>query len=343
MKTGRGGMRNPDCNMNNRAKPDDWLVFFYTVPSKPVNKRMKIWRRLIKAGALHFKGSVYILPFSDDNLEFFQWLISEINAMGGEGAFVRTGNIETVKNSEIVKLFNQQKDNEYKRIEKELDEIERRLQSIKKGTKSLDGKKLLAQINKLIREFEDARRTDFFDAGYGSLLVKRIEAAYEEIRNIEGFKGKKEKAAEVIIRNIADYRGRTWVTRKKPFVDRIASAWLIKRFIDKKAVFEFIDESDMNDLDDNLLTFDMKDGIFTHIGNLCTYEVILRSFGLKNRELQKIGEIVHEIDIKDGRYRASEAQGVEDILIGIRKTSENDLQVLEKGITVFDMLYASKS
>ncbi len=335
-------MRNPDSNIYNRANPDDWLVFFYGVPSKPVSKRMKIWRRLIKAGSLHFKGSVYILPFSDDNLEFFQWLISEINSMGGEGAFVRAGNIETVRNSEIVQLFNQQKDNEYKLMEKGLDEIERRLQSIKKGTKGLDEKRLLVQMNKIIREFEDAGRTDFFNAGYGGILAGRIEAAHTEIRKIKGFEGKKEKSAEVVIRKIDEYRGRTWVTRKRPFVDRIASAWLIKRFIDKEALFEFVDERDIGGLDDSLITFDVQGGIFTHIGNLCTYEVILRSFGLKNKALQKIGEIVHELDIKDGRYRASEAQGIEDILIGIRKTAENDLQVLEKGMAVFDMLYASK-
>lgn len=330
-------------DMSFETKTDKWLVFFYSVPSRPVSKRMKIWRRLIKAGALHFSGSVYILPFNDDNLEFFQWLTAEINVMGGEGSFIRVRNIETIKNSEIKALFNKQRDKEYKLVEKELDEIERRIQSIKKGTKNQDKKRLFVQFNKVNKEFEEINKIDFFDAESGKVIKEKILTIKAEINATMGFEIKKEKSVEIAHRNANEFKGRIWVTRKKPFVDRMASAWLIRNFIDKDALFDFKDENDLEGLDDRFITFDIQGGVFTHIGNMCTFEILLKTFNLQNKALKKIAEVVHELDIKDGKYIVPEAKGIEDILMGIRKTAKNDIEGLEKGISLFDMLYASWS
>lgn len=110
-----------------------WLLFFYSIPSKPVASRMKIWRKLTRAGALPFKGAVYILPDNEENLEYFQWLASEVVSMGGEGAFVKVEKVETANNEEIIHSFNEQREREYRRVEKTLEEIERRLAGIKKG------------------------------------------------------------------------------------------------------------------------------------------------------------------------------------------------------------------
>lgn len=330
-------------DMSCETKTDKWLIFFYSVPSRPVSKRMKIWRRLIKAGALHFSGSVYILPFNDDNLELFQWLISEINVMGGEGSFIRVRNIETIKNSEIKMLFNKQRDKEYQLIEKGLDEIERSIQSIKKGTKNQDKKRLFVQLNKLNREFEEINKIDFFDAESGIAIGEKIKTIKTEINTIAGIETKKEKPLGIVPKSINEFKGRIWVTRKKPFVDRMASAWLIRKFIDKDAVFDFRDEDDLEGLNDRFITFDLQGGDFTHIGSMCTFEVLLKTFNLKGKALEKIAEIVHEIDIKDGKYRATEANGIENILLGVKKTANNDLEGLEKGMAVFDMLFASKS
>ncbi len=329
-------------DMSFETKTDKWLIFFYRVPSRPVSKRMKIWRRLIKAGALHFSGSVYILPFNDDNLEFLQWLVSEIESMGGESSFVRVSNIETIKDSEIKALFNKQRDREYKLIEKGIDEIERRIQSIKQGSKNQDKKRLLAQLNKLNKEFEEVNKIDFFDAELGKIIKGKLDTIKDEINTIEGVEIKKEKSIEIVHRSIDEFKGKIWVTRKKPFVDRMASAWLIRNFIDEDALFDFRDEDDLEGLDSRFITFDVKDGVFTHIGNMCTFEVLLNSFNFKSKALKKIAEIVHELDIKDGKYTVPEAKGIEDILIGIRKTAMNDLEALERGIALFDMLYASR-
>lgn len=163
-----------------------------------------------------------------------------------------------------------------------------------------------------------------------------------EIREIAGSNGKRQQAF-IVPKSIRDYKGKIWVTRGNPFVDRMASAWLIKRFIDKEAVFRFMEERKMASLDENMILFDVRGGEFTHKGDMCTFEIILKSFGLKDKALRRIAESVHEIDLKDGKYRSLEARGIEEILVGIRKMSKDDAEALEKGMNVFEMLYASRT
>jgi hypothetical protein len=123
----------------------------------------------------------------------------------------------------------------------------------------------------------------------------------------------------------------------------MASAWLIRRFIDKDAVFQFIDERERNGLGKEAVVFDVREGDFTHQGDLCTFEVLMQTFGVKDKAVKKIAELVHDLDIKDGKYDNPETSGVEEILSGIRKTAKNDDETIEKGMAVFEMLYASKS
>ncbi|MBI5098053.1 MAG: chromate resistance protein [Nitrospirae bacterium] len=318
-----------------------WLIFFYSVPSKPVNARMKIWRRLAKAGAILIKGAVYVLPYNEENLELCQWLVSEVTSMKGEGAFVMVDKIETMNYKEIVELFNYQRGRDYSLIEKNMEELERKICSVRKGTETQDYKKLLDQLNKSLREYEEIRRIDFFASKTGTELRKKIGTLQKEMEGLS--KSGERQTLEVISRNIEDYHGKIWVTRKRPFVDRMASAWLIKMFIDKKAVFRFVDEYDIGKLDRESVTFDVSGGTFTHIGDMCTFEVLIKSFGLKDKPLKKIAEMVHELDIKDEKYKNPELKGIEDILMGIRKTAKDDAEILEKGITVFEMLYASRT
>jgi hypothetical protein len=319
----------------------EWLLLFYSVPSSPVSNRMKIWRKLSKTGAVQLKGSVYILPATDEHEEFFQWLIGEVKSMGGDGAFVRTGDIRTMANADIRQLFITQVDQEYHRQEKALDVLERKSQSIRKGTKSEEGKRLADQAAKLAKDFEDIGKRDFFNSSTGQIMKKRIQALEAGLRDA----GKKspEEAASVTARRIQDYQGKIWATRKNPFVDRMASAWLISRFIDPKASFAFIDEREATNLDKSTVVFDVRGGEFTHIGDLCTFEVLIKIFGIKDKAVKKMAEVVHDLDVKDEKYGKPEATGVEDILAGIRKTAKSDSDGLERGMAAFEMLYQSKS
>jgi len=324
--------------MSDRGK---WLLFFYTVPSRPVNARMKIWRKLAKAGAVQLKSAVYVLPNNEENYELCQWLVSEVASMKGEGAFVSVDKIETMKDQEIVDLFNGRVEREYRTIAEKIEELERKAGSIRKGSGGQSGNKLLEQLNKNLRAFEDVRKTDYFSSKAGTALQKKIEALQREIKGLSATEVK--KFSEVVSCRIEEYQGRTWATRRRPFVDRMASGWFIKRFIDKEAVFKFIDESDLETLDENTVAFDIRGGAFTHVGDFCTFEALVRAFGIKDRAVKKIAEIVHELDMKDEKFKNTGASGIEDILTGIKTTAKNDAEILEKGMAVFEMLYASKT
>jgi len=326
-------------------KYQGWLLIFYSVPSKPVNNRMKIWRRLAKAGAVPLKGAVYVLPHDEEHYEFFQWLISEVVAVGGEGDFVRVDHIEGMRDHEIAALFIAQRDEEYRNIEERLGGVERQLGSLKKGSRGLNVKSLSEQIRKIDKEYKDARGIDFFASERGKAAGKRIGALTSEIEMLSGGekRGSKPATASLTPRAARDYQGKIWVTRKRPFVDRIASAWLVRKCIDPGAAFAFVEEKEMEGLGQDRITFDVRNGEFTHVGDLCTFEVLLKSFGIKDRVLRKVAEVVHELDVRDGKYETPEARGIEEILTGIRKTAKDDSEILYRGMAVFEMLYASKS
>jgi hypothetical protein len=319
-----------------------WLLFFYSVPSKPVSNRMKVWRRLAKAGAAALKGSVYILPFSDEHYEFLQWLVSEIAGMKGEGAFTRIEHIDTMKDSEIIALFDQQRRADYRVMEKTLDDLERRLASVRQGGKPRNIKGIADQLSWLLKEFEDVRKIDFFSSKEAETLSGKIQRAEAELNKISGTEATRKKPAAISAKEVDAYQGRVWVTRTKPFIDRMASAWFIRRFIDRNASFEFIDEPALDSAPENTAAFDMRGGEFTHVGDLCTFEVFVRSFGIRDKAVKKLAEIVHDLDTKDEKYKSVEAKGVEDILIGIRKTAKDDRDALERGMQIFEMLYRAR-
>jgi len=323
-----------------KTRKQEWLLIFYSVPSHPVSNRMKIWRKLAKAGAVQLKGAVYIIPATEEHEEFFQWLIGEVKSMGGDGAFVKSAEIKTIDETDIRKLFVNQIEKELRGFEKTLDVQERRVESIRKGTLSNDSQTLLENIVKLDKEFQEIRKRDFFLSSAGHALSKRIQAIQLLLK---GFNKRGTKASTTVTaKRKTDYHGRTWITRKNPFIDRMASAWLIKRFIDKDAHFRFIDEQELSKISPNGPIFDMRGGEFTHVGDLCTFEVLIRSFNIKDKAVRKMGEIVHDLDVKDEKYRNPEAAGIEDILSGIRKTAKNDIDALERGMAVFEMVYQSR-
>jgi hypothetical protein len=318
-----------------------WLLFFYSFPSKPVSSRIKIWRRLAKSGAVQIKGSVYILPHSEDHYEFLQWLISEVISLNGEGTFIVAEKVETMTTSEVINLFNQQRKADYQVVEKDLEELQRKINSIKKGTKAQNIKQLSQQFDKHLRKFEEMRKIDFFSSKAGNDLKKRMKSMEVEIKKTSG--SAVETQTKIITRRIEDYQGKKWITRKRPFVDRMASAWLLRKFIDKKATFEFTDEKKKKDRHREGILFDTPGGTFTHISDKCTFEVLIEAFKLKDRALSEIAKIVHELDVKDDKYNIPEARGIESLLIGIRKVEVNDYHALERGIALFEMLYASKT
>lgn len=327
----------------NKDKPKNWLLFFYAVPSTPVSNRMKVWRKLLKTGAIPLKGAVYILPFSPEHYELLQWLVSEVTGMQGEAALVAIEKVETIKDAEIIELFNQARKSDYLALAKELEELARKVADINKGGQGQSSKSLSAELDKALKAFTEIRRLDFFTSATGGELHEKITSLQAAFKTLQGWKERPEAATAIGPKAAASYRGRLWVTRTRPFVDRMACAWLIKRFIDPAATFAFIAENAGDSLAPGAIVFDMYGGEFTHIGDLCTFEVLLKVFGLKGKPLKELAKIVHDLDLKDGKYQAPEAAGLEGILSGIRKTAKDDHDALTQGMQVFEMLYTAKN
>jgi hypothetical protein len=315
-----------------------WLLFFYTVPAKPVNNRMKIWRRLNRSGAIQFKGSAYLLPACEDHREFFNWLVEEVHALSGEAAVVRTEHIESMQDAELIALFKTHREEAYEPCSQALADLNMTIESIHNagGTAAATFKR---QFQKAWGDFQRVNELDFF----GSPRGKTLRKGFKKLRNrLESFDTNKQNRDLVIPRrDKAAHQGKTWSTRPCPFVDRMATAWLIATYIDPKAQFHFVQEEETSTLPADAITFDLPGATLTHVGDLCTYEVTAISFGLEGKSIEHIGRIVHDLDLKDNKHGCSEGKGLEDILRGIQKTAASDLEQLAKGMEIFALLHAS--
>lgn len=327
---------------SNVNKGQGWLLFFYSIPSKPVSSRMKIWRKLAGAGAVQLKGAVYILPLTEEHYEFFQWLVSEVESLSGEAAFTSVKKIDSMPNKDIIELFVVRKEEEYQEVIRTVEGLETRMNSLRKGSRSQNLKSLSEQIARVSRGFEEVRKTDFFLPGKGNALRTRINTLNAALQDFSGALLSKGIPA-VAQKRLEDYQGRVWTSRKRPFVDRMASSWLIRRFIDRSASFYLVNEKDLVFVKKGHVTFDVSGGEFTHVGDLCTFEVLVKAFGIKDKTVRKVAEIVHELDVKDDKYNNAESRGIEEILSGLRKSVKDDTELLEKGMSVFEMLYRSKA
>ncbi len=323
-------------------KQANWLLFFYTVPAKPTGSRTKIWRRLTKIGAVKLKSAVYLLPDTEEHTETLTWLVAEISSLGGEGAFAKSRTIEPFSEIELIDLFNRQCDQRFSHLSEKLDRLERKISGY---TGKIGPKRLADQLNKLEREFSNLKKTDFFASKVGIELEKRIKQVKDAIDHLTVADKKQIPAADsrqsIPLLKKDNYQRKIWVTRKNPFVDRMACGWLIKSFIDSEAGFAFIDDNYPLPVTAHQITYDITRGDFTHVNDLCTFEVMLIAFGLQNPELTRMARIVHAIDLHDESRSYPEAEGLERILTGIQKTATDSNRALAQGMDVFAALYAS--
>lgn len=313
--------------MSERQEPR-WLLLLHQLPKKPDYLRVKVWRRLQRLGAVSIKNAVYALPRSEERNEDLQWVMREIVAGGGEATLVEANLVQGLRDVEVEALFNKARDADYEEL---VEQIRAAGKLFPKRGKLKDGarRKIETEIERLRRRLEEIAAIDFFHAS----SRETASGLLEEVRN--------KLAAEPVTaveRETEKYRGRTWVTRKGIHVDRMASAWLIRRFIDPTAKFKWVAPKGYVPAAGEL-RFDMFEAEFTHVGNLCSFEVLLRRTGQKDRALTAIAEIVHDIDIKDERYRRPETAGVASLVAGIALTSADDDERLARASAAFDQLY----
>lgn len=320
-----------------------WLLFIHQIAQDDPNLRVKVWRTLKKRGAILFKNAVYVLPCSDEHEEIMQWLCNQIKESGSDASLFITESLDKKQEEEIIKSFHEICDKEYIALievcDFELKKITQReeTEGISEGLVDECKRKL----NEILKSADDISKIDFFHAPQKELLLQKI-ASLQKI--LLRWTKTSEKEIKVMgkVYQIKDFLGKKWVTRKDIYIDRLASAWLIRRFIDPNAKFVFISKGE-NKLPKNAIPFDMYGSEFTHHGEDCTFETIMKAFDLKDPALQSIAEIVHEIDLKDNKYGRKEAEGIAHIVTGLSQKLKNDNKLLEKGLEIFDALYQNYS
>ena len=281
-------------------------------------------QRLADVGAVAVKNAVYLLPHEPEALEDLQWIAQEITAGGGDAHLFAGEFVEGVANDAAVAQFNEARDADYEALAADAHV------AMKAARSAAAAAELAAGHLRLVRRLEEIRRIDFFEAGQRAAAEKALAA-------IEARLQKDRKEETRMLQSNPELRGRTWVTRPGVKIDRMASAWFIRRFVDPKARFRFADPAAAKK--EGELRFDMVGGDFTHEDDRCTFETLIGRVGLPDKAVRAIAEIVHDLDLKDGKFARAEAEGVRVMLDGLMARTEGDEERIERALVVFDDLH----
>ena len=270
-------------------------------------------------GAVQIKTSTYLLPDEPAQYEQFQWLAQQIRDYGGDSTLVRAQEIEGLTKEKVIVMFNDARAKDYAELRKSLQRfIGRR--------KKMDADSAAAELERLMRQFREIREVDFFDSARGhdvAMLLRRAEG--------------RSAARQLAVLDAKQYQGKTWLTRPRPEIDRVGSAWLISKFIDRKPKFVFAPSADAVP---GTIPFDMLDAEFSHHGNYCTFETLIRRFAISDKVVAKIGEMIHDADLDDARFQRVEAVGIDRVLKGWAREGLPDKEILRRGFECFEALYA---
>ena len=294
-----------------------WVLLLYGLPTKKGAVRIRLWRALRKCGALALKTSAYLLPDTPEHTERFQWLAQQVRDGGGEATLIHATEIEGLTNDELAGMFNEARTKEY-------DELIGELRQLSRGRKKQAGSE--ADLERARVRLEEIRRVDFFNC-------PRVFDAEMMLQKLTGAKGKSIRASTLAPR---DYRGRTWLTRPRPGIDRVGSAWLIRRFIDAGAKFVFSADPKRHP---TAIPFDMTGVEFSHHGDDCTFETLVKRFGIEDKALHRMAEMVHDADLEDGKFQRAECVGINCLLSGWARQGMSDDELLTKGGECFNGLY----
>ena len=308
-----------------------FLLLIVSLPPSPSSLRVRVWRRLRALGAVALKRTVYLLPDTPDNYEQFQWLGQEIQRERGETILLRVDQIENMSRADIVRLFHEARDPEYRQLATRYRKL---MQTLERKSAAANAR-VDRDLSQLQKDFEKLRELDFFDAP-GRAEVERLREAIDMRKRPSEESTRRDKPTL----DLRALRGRRWVTRPRPHVDRIASAWLIKRFIDPEATFLF---ASPQEFPSDAIPFDTPGAELSHYGNHCTFETLVRRAGLRDRRLTQLAEIIHEADLRDGQFPRDEARGIDLAIRGFLAAHPDDHEVLTHGLALFEGLYAGAS
>jgi len=313
-----------------------WLLLIHQIPPKPEYLRVKIWRRMQRIGAVAVKNSVYVLPKTEEALEDFQWVLREIVEGGGEASICEAGFVDGLSDADLEATFRTARDADYSAIAEEARGVSSALPAPGRKLEASLRARLETDTTRLRRRLTEVVALDFFDS-LGRQTAEGLVASLEAQLNSDA-----PTESPSAGRAAGEYQRRVWVTRKGVHVDRMASAWLIRRFIDPEARFKFVTARGYEP-EKGELRFDMFEAEFTHEGDRCTFEVLLQRLKLTDAALRPIAEIVHDIDLKDSKFGRQETAGIERLIAGICTAHKDDEVRLARASAMFDDLYGSFS
>jgi hypothetical protein len=309
-----------------------WLLLVHQLPATPSNVRVRTWRRLRQLGAVAIKQAAYVLPDSPSAREDFEWLKAEIEASSGEASVFAADSVDGRSDTEIVSEFRRTREESYKVLARDVEAALRRLSKSRAGGRGR-ARPWQRHLEELARRLSEIEAIDFFGAPGRDRAVSLIGRLKAELEG--GSKGARRAAPSAAKRTVAP--GQLWVTRPRPGIDRMASAWLIRRFIDPEARFGFA--ADAGGLPGAAIPFDMFGVELTHRGDGCTFETLLATFGIRDPAVERLAAIVHDLDLKDGRFGAPEAAAVGILVEGLSKLYAADETLLAQGSVLIEALY----
>lgn len=302
----------------------NWLLLITTLPTENATVRMRVWRELKASGAAVLRDGVYLLPELTRCHEILKSVASDVQAGGGTARVLR---VEEPDGANFTGLFERSGD-----FAALLSDIEKAYNALSSGT----AQESLKKARKLRKIFTNLAGIDFFSGE----AQKQAGAALQdlELAMARALAPDEPHPVQGIIPRlcVADYQGRIWATRRRPWVDRLASAWLIRRFIDPQARLLWLESPAGCPAD--ALGFDFDGAAFSHVGARVTFEVLAESFALEWPALRRLGALVHYLDV--GGVEPPEAAGVESVLAGLREAIPDDDQLLAGAGCVFDGLLA---
>jgi hypothetical protein len=318
--------------MSDERVDDGWLLFIMQLPTRPAAPRIKLWRRLQQIGSIALRGSVYVLPHTAQAREDFEWLTAEVKAAGGQASILAARALTPDEHSSIVQAFQDARSDDFKALAASVSRVATSRKAAPRAARRRAERALRAAQQKLVEldalDFGGSPERDRAAAAVSALAARLMPSERKRV-----MAGKGDQLAP------QDFKGRTWVTRPRPGVDRMSSAWLIRKFIDPKARFTF--RGSPPSRTSRELPFDMFGVEFGHDGDRCTFEVLVSRFGIDDRAVTRIGEIVHDVDLKDNRYGHSESAVVHGLVEGLRRAHTDDQALLEHGMTMFGGLFES--
>jgi hypothetical protein len=305
-----------------------WLLLAHQLPATPSNLRVRTWRRLQDLGALAIKQSVYVLPDSPESREDFEWLRVEIEGSGGEAVVLSANHLDAEPEAALVEEFRRSRQTAYADLAAELQRIRP-----KKGGRAAQSR--LRGIARYRQRFQAIERIDFFGGAGRDRVASLLAALESKDANVQ------DEPSSAGRSDAAQYKGRLWVTRPRPGVDRMSSAWLIRRFIDPAASFDFV--TDARNAPPGAVPFDMYGTGFSHDADRCTFETLTTRFAINDQAVSRLGKIVHDLDLKDGKHGAPETVTLGAAIDGLQMSCGDDRQLLDQGIILFEAMYRSFS